>query len=118
MDFKSYPRHATSLHKVLKISCLLCGESFTSLTFQKKHWKTCSEIYTMRKRQKLQEAENPDIIIDNNVQEVLFDAPDLDHSQNAEDYINGLHPDILSNYDFYVIFEIYDFLFKVWFLFK
>lgn len=72
----------------------------------------------MRKRQKLQEAENPDIIIDNNVQEVLFDAPDLEHSQNAEDYINGLHPDILSNYDFYVIFEIYDFLFKVWFLFK
>ena len=72
----------------------------------------------MRKRQKLQEAKNPDIIIDNNVQEVLFDAPDLEHSQNAEDYINRLHPDILSNYDFYVIFEIYDFLFKVWFLFK
>ena len=48
------------------------------------------------------------MIIGNLVQEVLFYAPDLEHSQNAEDCINGLHPDILSNKDLYIILEVYD----------
>jgi len=74
-----YPRHSTNLHRLLKINCLICKNTYTKLSF-KKHWPVCSKTrnFDIDKSDLIQ---NPNEIPDNHPNESFVD----DNSGNAKD---------------------------------